>query len=49
MNQKRQCKCGAWVDELSSYFGVPLHRHGSRFVVCPRWSGLVTLRLRAVR
>lgn len=35
-----RCKCGASVDEVSSYFGVPLHRRGDSYRVCPAWSGV---------
>lgn len=36
---KSICKCGARCDELSSYFGIPLHRNGQEYRVCRLWSG----------
>lgn len=38
--KKVQCRCGARVDELTSYFGIPLPRVRTEFRVCPSWSGL---------
>lgn len=37
---KLTCKCGAKCDEVSHYFGIPMHRNGTTWRVCRLWSTL---------